>query len=162
VKLGTAFLGNDCGWRERIHRARAHCQALSPFAFALRAPEWVSVAYADWRLARAPEPAEVVTMAADGGFRGVLIDTFAKTGRGLLEWMTVEELERLVASARKCGLWLALAGRLTLDDIAIVLGICPDIVGVRSAACSKGLRNGDIDSSSVRRLREALTGRNQS
>jgi len=117
-----------------------------------------AVAYADWRLAEAPSPADVVFGAIECGCRGVLVDTFAKTDRRLLDWLTPSELQDLARTSHASGLWFAVAGRLNSGDLARLTGVGHDIVGFRSAACREGLREGEIDPAAVSRLKACLTG----
>jgi uncharacterized protein (UPF0264 family) len=89
----------------------------------------------------------------------LLIDTFGKAAGGLFEWLGLDELMQLSVAARQAGLWFALAGRLSPNDIDSLLSIGPDVVGIRSAACRFGRREGQIDSGSVREFHRRLTTR---
>jgi uncharacterized protein (UPF0264 family) len=117
------------------------------------APQWVAVAYADWKVAESPPPAQIVSGAADCGCSGLLIDTFTKSAGGLFDWLTVGELQHLAMAARERGLWFALAGRLVVDDLTRIQSIAPDIIGIRSAACRGRRRDDEIDPNAVRAFR---------
>ncbi len=41
-------------------------------------PPWIAVIYADWQIAHAPHPAEVLDVARTTGCAGLLIDTWSK------------------------------------------------------------------------------------
>src|SRR5207302_4551084 len=117
---------------------------------------WIAVGYADWELARAPHPEEVIAQSARCGCEGVLIDTFSKADQRLIDWLSTERLETLAALARARGLLFALAGRLQIGDLSAVKTLHPDIVGIRSAACRARIRTGEVDCGAVRAFREAL------
>ncbi|MFM1903794.1 MAG: hypothetical protein RLZZ440_1694 [Planctomycetota bacterium] len=110
--------------------------------------EPVAVAYADWRKAAADPPLRLLPLAREAGGKTVLIDTCDKSGPGLLALASVAGLQRWVAEAQALGLRLAVAGRLTAAEVAIVLQIGTDVAGVRSAACVGG-RAGTVDASRV-------------
>jgi len=81
-----------------------------------------------------------VDVAARAGATGVLLDTADKTGPGLRGLMTPSALVRWVAEAHEAGLLVALAGKLTAEDLAFVQDAGADIAGVRGAACEGGRR----------------------
>jgi uncharacterized protein (UPF0264 family) len=116
----------------------------------------VAVAYAD---AGDPigDPAmhRFVAAVARAGARGVLLDTADKTGPGLRALVRPAPLRDWVRHAREAGLLVALAGKLTADDLPFVQSAGADIAGVRGAACDGG-RSGRVSRDRVARLR-ALT-----
>jgi uncharacterized protein (UPF0264 family) len=116
----------------------------------------VLVAYADWRRADAPEPETVGKLAIRLGADGLLLDSFCKDGRTLLDWLTVEEIERLCRGYRRNGLKIALAGSLGREEIVRLRAFKPDWFAVRGAACKDGRREGPIEAENVRRLIELL------
>jgi uncharacterized protein (UPF0264 family) len=117
----------------------------------------VAAAYADARrVAHAPLAPELLLRVARAAGVGVcLLDTAVKDGRGLLDWLTPDELTSLVADAHDAGLQVALAGALRADDLPVVRATGADIVGVRSAACGDGRRSGSLEAERVRALRAA-------
>jgi uncharacterized protein (UPF0264 family) len=117
--------------------------------------ELVAVAYADWRAAATAEPDRLIAAAADAGAATMLIDTFDKSGAGLLEVAGIERVEAWVAAAGRLGLGMALAGRLSRGDVARVAGCGARIVGVRSAACEGG-RMGQVSRGNVAALEGTL------
>lgn len=153
LKLGTAGLGRSGDWKSRFLRARRKWGIRLGSPASESNPQWVAVAYADWKVAESPPPAEIISGATDCGCSGLLIDTFAKSAGGLFHSLAVDELQRLAAAAREHGLWFALAGRLALDDLRNIQSIAPDIVGIRSAACRGRRRNDEIDPAAVRAFR---------
>lgn len=151
VKLGTARLSADGAWQGNVQATRAAiARTLSP------ATEWVAVAYADWKPAEAPCPDDVISEALQAGCRGVLFDTYGKTGHGLLDWMSIADLQTAARRLHARGLFLALAGSLKFDDLAKLQPVAADIIAIRGAACVGGLRTDSISETAVRDFRAAL------
>jgi (5-formylfuran-3-yl)methyl phosphate synthase len=119
----------------------------------------VGATYADARrVAHAPLAPELLPRVARAAAVGVcLLDTAVKDGRGLLDWLSPDELTSLVADAHDAGLQVALAGALRAEDLPVVRATGADIVGVRSAACGDGRRSGSVEAARVRALRAACT-----
>jgi uncharacterized protein (UPF0264 family) len=117
----------------------------------------VAVAYADTDRAGSVPLASFVQIAIAGGARGLLLDTADKRGPGLRGLVTPEVLGRWVAEAHQAGMFVALAGKLTADDVAFVREARADIAGVRGAACDGG-RTGRISAAKVTRLRGLCGG----
>lgn len=151
VKLGTAGLTDVTEWERewRSVRARLDAVAESPL-------QWVAVAYADWQRAAAPPPDEVLRAAVESKCGGLLIDTYYKDGRSLFDVLPLDAIAELLAALRKTNLFVALAGSLSIADIATAAALHPDVIAVRTAVCRDGNRNGPISRESVRRLREVL------
>jgi uncharacterized protein (UPF0264 family) len=123
----------------------------------------VAVAYADGERAGAPRVEEVVAFSGrlarqvpDGVF---LLDTWSKDGSTLLDWLSVAEISRHLASCRAAGVRVALAGSLGLAPIERLLPLRPDWIAVRGAACAGGRRGAAIDVDRVRRLVELISAR---
>jgi (5-formylfuran-3-yl)methyl phosphate synthase len=117
----------------------------------------VAGAYADARrVAHEPLAPELLPRVARAAGVGVcLLDTAVKDGRGLLDWLSADELTSLVADAHDVGLEVALAGALRAEDLPVIRAAGADIVGVRSAACDDGRRSGPLEAARVRALRAA-------
>jgi (5-formylfuran-3-yl)methyl phosphate synthase len=113
----------------------------------------VAVAYGDAVRASSLAAATLVDVAARTGAEGLLIDTWDKKGAGLRGLIAPADLEALVADAHRAGLFVALAGKLTADDLPFVREVGADIAGVRGAACDGG-RTGRITADRVRALRD--------
>jgi (5-formylfuran-3-yl)methyl phosphate synthase len=110
----------------------------------------VAVGYADDPASVAP--AALVAIAARAGARGVLLDTANKHGPGLQALIDPGTLAAWVADSHHHGLFVALAGKLTADDLPFVVDSGADIAGVRGAACEGG-RAGHVSADRVRMLR---------
>jgi len=117
----------------------------------------VLVGYADADPSASVTAAALVEIAARTGARGVLLDTAQKNGRGLRALFDRDTLRAFVARAHTAGLFAALAGKLTANDLPFVRDLGADIAGVRGAACEGG-RTGRVTADRVRILR-ALSAR---
>lgn len=144
VKLGFDAV---CGGSELpLLRAAAAASAWHPAS-----PRLIAVAYAD-----AGGAAQAVLRAArHAGAAGILLDTAAKDGRTLLDFWSESLLRDWVRVGRAAGLEVALAGSVGLRDLARVVALEPDIIGVRGAACAGG-RAGSVEAVRVRALRALL------
>jgi (5-formylfuran-3-yl)methyl phosphate synthase len=115
----------------------------------------VAVAYADAARASTRPAAALVELAAGAGAEGLLLDTADKAGPGLRGLISADALAAFVADAHRAGLFVALAGRLSADDLSFVRDAGADIAGVRGAACEGG-RTGRVTADRVRSLCAAL------
>ncbi len=118
----------------------------------------IAVAYADYEIARSPKPLEIVSAAASVGAGGVLIDTFTKSSRDLLGYLTVPALQESLAAAAVGGLPVALAGSVTTCSLPLLLPLRPAIIAVRGAVCDDG-RLGHICGSKVRNFANTIRRR---
>jgi uncharacterized protein (UPF0264 family) len=121
--------------------------------------ERVAVAYADWQVARAPDPYSVVAHATEIGCGAVLLDTFDKRGRSLVEILSRPELQRFLAYVRARRLLMVVGGGLSATTLQKILPFAPDYVAVRGAVCSGG-RAGALDPEKVRALVRLLVRSN--
>jgi uncharacterized protein (UPF0264 family) len=112
----------------------------------------VAVAYADAHAVASLAPQAIIELAAGAGATGVLLDTADKSGPGLCELITPTALAAWVADAHRAGLLVALAGKLTADDLSFVRDAGADIAGVRGAACDHG-RSGRVSAERVHLLK---------
>jgi uncharacterized protein (UPF0264 family) len=117
----------------------------------------VLVAYADFDRANAPRPDEILRLADRVDAAGVLLDTFDKNGHSLTRLLNARSLASFVGQAKKAGRLVALAGRLTRDDIDLVIDTGADVLGFRGAACEGG-RSGAVTSARVRALHDQVKG----
>ena len=149
VKIGFARVADFARVAELIERAVRGCQRGS------RTSGVVAVAYADAARVGAVDARSLVSIAADYGARGVLVDTADKAGPGLMALWSTVQLADWVAEVRALGLVAAVAGKLTADAVSAVRFSGADIVGVRGAACVGG-RMGRVSEERVRELRYRL------
>lgn len=98
-----------------------------------------------------------VDACAEAGARGLLLDTSRKTGGSLVASAGVPALAALRRHATRQGIWMALAGGVTIEGMGALGEIRPHVIGVRGAACD-GPRTGMLSRDRVERLRHALDG----
>lgn len=115
----------------------------------------VACAYADAALVGSLDPLELPDAAAPF-VEGCLIDTAIKDGRTLFQCLSEETIIRFIQQCHDRGLFCALAGSLQQADLSKALALGAEIVGVRTAACEGGQRNGSISATLVGRLRASL------
>jgi uncharacterized protein (UPF0264 family) len=114
----------------------------------------VAVAYADADSATTVTSTTLVEIAAHAGASGVLLDTLDKRGPGVCAVKNRDELAAWVGLSHNHGLFAAVAGKLSAEDLPVVLECGADIAGVRGAACEGG-RTGRVSAERVRLLRVA-------
>jgi uncharacterized protein (UPF0264 family) len=111
----------------------------------------VAVAYADAAAVAGPGRHQVLEAAIRCGAEGVLLDTADKRAAGLCDLLTPQDIAAWTAQAHQAGLLVAVAGKLTPDDLPMVKAAGADIAGVRGAACEGG-RAGTVSAERVRVL----------
>ncbi len=115
----------------------------------------IAVAYADADRVSGAAPQDVLAAAANVGAAGILLDTADKNGPGLCGLMSRDALTRWISASRGAGLMVAIAGKLSMEDVDWIAAMDVDIVGVRGAACEAG-RTSEISELRVRMLRARL------
>jgi len=115
----------------------------------------VAVAYADSGGQTSLQPTALIDVAARAGATGVLLDTARKDGVSLLRLSSTVALGRWVAKAHDLGLIVALAGKLTAENLPLIYELGTDIAGVRGAACEEG-RSSGVAEVNVRRLADTV------
>ena len=147
VKWGLAGYKSGPAWGEELLETRRQVPA---------GVEVVAVAYADWEKANSVPPAEVARFAKRFRYRAFLLDTFAKDGKTLLDWMTPAEVAELVAGLKRGGVRVAVGGSLKLEQIRQLKGVAPDWFAVRGAVCAGGKRDGILDPVRVKKWKESV------
>lgn len=150
VKLGLSHCADEPAWPRRWRAVRDRFDGAAG-----RPLGWMAVLYAD-AAAAGPCPELLLDLAATSGCRGVLVDTFLKDGRRLLDHVAPEELARWRRAAAGAGLTFAVAGSLRVADLSRIVEVAPDIVAVRGAACRSEERTSEICSAAVREFGKAL------
>jgi uncharacterized protein (UPF0264 family) len=150
VKWGLAgWRERGSAWKELLLRLREQVETHS-------ACRVVAVAYADWKLAGAPPVFDVGRFAVSKRWSVLLVDTWRKDGKTLLDWISLTDLKRLREQTQAVGVKLALAGSLGEATIQALAPVAPDWFAVRGAACADGQRGGGVEEQRVRRLVEVV------
>lgn len=92
-------------------------------------------------------PEAIPTVGIKGNADVVMLDTLTKEpNKGLFDYLNIEALERFQKEAAAGGLETALAGKLTMQDLATLKqkDLC-DIAGVRTLVCEAGRRTANIN-----------------
>jgi (5-formylfuran-3-yl)methyl phosphate synthase len=151
VKWGLSGYRRDARWKKELIAAAEMLRQSSPGTRA------VAVAYADWQAAGAPRPADVCEFACDNHWAALLVDTWEKDGRTLLDHCTRRDITRLCLKCRAAGVRIALAGSLGARQIRLLACTNPDWFAVRTAVCKGARRDGPIDIQRVRRLAASIS-----
>jgi uncharacterized protein (UPF0264 family) len=148
AKLGLAGVREISGWPQQWRTVVAN---LPPRT------EPVAVAYADWRTCGAPSPAEIFAQAGalNRPCRALLVDTFAKSGATIFQFISTGELADVLAAARAQGMRTLVAGSLRQVHLPQIIALSPDVVAVRGAVCVGG-REGNVDPARVAEFRAEL------
>ena len=172
--LGTGMDADSQMWPAAINYARQQVTArfgqmlnvgtaessgadsVKPAAMSSRC--WIAVCYADAALCGAPDLLSMARHAVHDPFcAGLLIDTCIKDGRGLLSWVTPQELAVVRQMTAASGLLLALAGQITIDYLPGLVPVQPDVIGVRGVVCGTGDRQNAIQASRIQSFRQAVS-----
>ena len=147
VKVGFAAITSTQRVRTLIHAAKRGASA------GRNKTGVVAVAYADHDRVGGPSPSTLFNVAANARIEGLLIDTADKNGPGLRKLVEPTTLTHWIDEAHVAGLFVALAGKLTSEDLGFARDTGADIAGVRTAACHGG-RIGQVEVERVRMLRD--------
>ncbi len=147
VKIGFAEATSRSAIEDVLNAAIAGVSRATPAAGGV-----IAVAYADAHRVSAPSPQDVLAAAVKARVAGILLDTADKDGPGLRALTSDDGLGGWIAQARAAGLVVAVAGKLSADDLDWIAPMDIDIVGVRGAACEAG-RSSQISVPCVSMLR---------
>src|SRR5438045_912936 len=152
VKIGFAGIQNVSTIAEILAAAVFGSRAIS-----VEKTGVVAAAYVDAARVKTVAFEDLLEAAVLGGAEGVLIDTADKRGPGLRQVVMASTLSGWVAAAHEAGMFVAVSGKLTVDDLPFVRDAGADIAGVRGAACVSG-RTSAISPERVRLLARTLHG----
>ncbi|MBD3196542.1 MAG: hypothetical protein GF317_15895 [Candidatus Lokiarchaeota archaeon] len=118
----------------------------------------VTAGYADKvRMNTSLEYLSIPVVAHQSGSDIAMLDTFIKDGKGLFDFLSVDELLKFKELAEDYNLKIALAGNLRSKDLGKIKEISPEIIGIRSAVCQNFDRNkGKIKSDLIINLKKQL------
>jgi uncharacterized protein (UPF0264 family) len=118
----------------------------------------VAAGYADFaRIHTSPPPNLIPSITAESSADIAMLDTCIKDGKGLFDFLSVDDLIKFKEEAKDSGLKVALAGNLSRESIPDLKIIKPDIIGVRSVVCERFDRlNGEIKLPLIKALQDQL------
>jgi uncharacterized protein (UPF0264 family) len=99
---------------------------------------------------------DLIDLAQNAGFAGLMLDTADKRRGSLPEIVSAETMGRFVATVRRAGMFAGLAGSLRAEHVPSLLQLAPDVLGFRGGLCRRGDRTGGIDAESVGAVRRAI------
>jgi (5-formylfuran-3-yl)methyl phosphate synthase len=123
-------------------------RALAPLA---RSRKLIGVMFAD----RGADQA-LVTLMAEAGFAGAMLDTASKRGGRLLDHADVAALRAFIGECRAHQLMSGLSGSLETPDIPRLLQLEPDVLGFRGALCAGHDRTQTLVADQVRLVRDLI------
>ena len=94
-----------------------------------------------------------ISLFLNSKFSILLIDTFNKRSKGLLEIYKLDFLNSLILLAKKNNLKIGLSGKIRKDQIFELLRLNPSIIGIRSAVCAKFRREQMISAKLAEEIR---------
>ena len=151
AKLGLRDMAGSNDWQAEWRRIRKDLDRSRSVPL-----RWVAVAYADEAAARSPSLDEVVAAAAMTNCAGMLIDTATKSGQTLADFVSVATLRETAGRCHASGMFLAIAGSLTIEALRSLSSVNADIIAIRSAACQNANRRDAVDVERVAEFRAAL------
>lgn len=95
---------------------------------------------------------ELVSSLKDSGFRGVMIDTAIKNGKGLRDHWELTQITAFVEQVEQKGMICGLAGALKIEDIAELKPLKADYLGFRSALCGQQQRTSTLQLSLAKQV----------
>lgn len=152
VKVGLFQVRRATDAMKLLAEVRLSVRACNPTA------RVIACTYADTIAGSCILPAELPGVAAAAQVDGCMVDTSRKDGTSLRSWIGSGELQSFIFACRQASLLSVLAGSLQGVDFEWVRGLAPDIVGVRSAACTGDRITGRVSRDRVARIRETLCG----
>ena len=94
----------------------------------------------------------IIKTISDAGFSGVMLDTMDKANGSLSQIMSINEIEKFIASAKKQHLLCGLAGSLKEKDIPKFIPLKADYLGFRGALCEKHNRVSQLDNNAIQAI----------
>ena len=90
------------------------------------------------------------------GFYGVMLDTFHKKGKSLVDYLSIEQLRQFVIEANGMGMQSGIAGSLQLTHISPLKHLGATYMGFRGAACAQFNRRAGIEPIKIAKLKSML------
>lgn len=137
---------------EAVYLLKAVRQAVKGFP----AVRVIAAGYADAQRAGTLDARWLPDIARKAGVSGCLLDTHIKDGCNLFDFLDPRALAPMAEETHASGLLFALAGALQVEHLGQVQEVGADIIGVRTAACRGGRRDGRLDVEKIRVLKKGL------
>jgi len=90
------------------------------------------------------------------GFYGVMLDTFHKKGKSLVDYLSIEQLSQFVIETNSLGMQSGLAGSLQVMHIPSLKDLGAAYMGFRGAACVQYNRRAGIEPDKIAKLKFML------
>jgi len=159
LKVGPGNSENLDEWFEKLVQLKMRFQNVG-----IHHPHWIAVLYADQKPGttlqqyQQPQLEELAIRLKEHNFAGLLIDTAQKQNGSLRTHFSEEQLGTLTTVLQSQQLLCSLAGRLTFQEIKTLIkqSILPDYYAVRSAVCTGGDRQSNVECKKVQKLNRQL------
>ena len=122
-----------------------------------RRQQMILVHYADWQAAQCPDWIQTLRTAETLDCRYVLVDTYDKSGGGLLDHLSIERLESMIQIANAKNLAVALAGSLQANQLASLMNVGAAWLGFRGAVCENRERTSTLCKNKLQSLCSEFT-----
>lgn len=143
VKVGLSQCAGMPDWPEHWARLASKLPAGVPL---------VAVHYADFQTCGSPSAERLLEAAGANDCRLLLVDTCRKSNGNLFDYLSPHQLSELYHQAHNRGLQCVAAGSLGAGDFETAIRAGADIIAVRGAACSRGVRNAPLCTQRVQEL----------
>lgn len=100
----------------------------------------VGAGFADAEYFGGIDPLKIPKIIKTAGADIAMLDTKNKSGKTLLDYLSIDKLKRFVDESHDLGLQAALAGSLRTEDLPMIYNLGTDVTGFRGAACSNNDR----------------------
>ncbi len=127
AKVGLSGLAKQPGWQTDFRHLAAN---LHP------STRLIPVLYADASLCAAPSVDSLLDLVRDISSPFLLIDTFTKDGRSLLDFLSPQELQQIVERAAEASCRTVLAGSLRRNDLDALFRVDAFAIAIRGAVCT--------------------------
>lgn len=105
-----------------------------------------------------PMDSSCIEKLKKAGFKGVMLDTFAKDRGSLTGVMPLNLISSFVGNVKSQAMLCGLAGSLSLSDIPVLLPLQPDYLGFRGALCDGRQRMGRLNTEALDKIRLMISG----
>jgi (5-formylfuran-3-yl)methyl phosphate synthase len=122
-----------------------------------RRQQMILVHYADSEAAQCPDWIQTLRTAETLECRYVLVDTYDKSGGGLLDHLSIERLASMIQIANAKNLAVALAGSLQANQLASLMNVGAAWLGFRGAVCENRERTSTLCKNKLQSLCSEFT-----